>query len=138
MPERGGVRESRSRPLPAGTPNRNSDHRAVLRALTAEAGRDVKITSILRPLREEPELGGHPAVVLRQRGQFLSSENPIRRELSLYNGDEMSLHETWKWHAQRALEEDDSRDPEWPEPHKATSAVRARGHLLRAMLFWRK
>lgn len=82
-----------------------SEDRAVLAALIAEGGSDVKESSIKRRLRDEAGLGDQVSPVLRKSRLALSQANLIRLTPNLYDGDEMSLHDTWKWHIRRAISE---------------------------------
>jgi hypothetical protein len=82
-----------------------SEDRSVLSALVAEGGSDVKESSILRRLREDRVIGGRASEVLRHARLALSQANLVRLRQNQYDGDEMSLHETWKWHLCRALRE---------------------------------
>lgn len=81
------------------------EDRAVLSALLAEGGVDVKESSLLRRLREDAAIGTRASEVLRKRRLVLSQANLVRLRQNLYDGDEMSLHNTWNWHVRRALRE---------------------------------
>ncbi len=81
-----------------------SEDRAILAALIAEGGRDIKESSIRRRLIDRHGIEKNRASeVLRNRRLALSQVNLVQLRHNIYDGDEMSLHPTWEWHIRHAV-----------------------------------
>lgn len=80
------------------------DDRAILAALIAEGGRDIKEQSVRRRLIKQHGFERNRASeVLRKRRTALSEENLVQLRHNINDGDEMSLHPYWEWHVRHAI-----------------------------------
>lgn len=81
-----------------------ADDRAILAALIAEGGRDIKEQSVRRRLIKHHGFEKNRASdVLRRRRTVLSEENLVQLRHNIYDGDEMTLHPQWEWHIRHAI-----------------------------------
>jgi len=74
----------------------NSPGKAVLKALIAEGGRDVKDISVRRRLTSQGTDKNQVSEILRNQRQHLSQINLIRVTKNSHDGDELSLHPAWE------------------------------------------
>jgi hypothetical protein len=81
-----------------------ADDRAILAALIAEGGRDIKEQSVRRRLITHHSFERNRASeVLRRRRTVLSETNLVQLRHNVYDGDEMSLHPYWEWYVRHAI-----------------------------------
>ena len=81
-----------------------ADDRAILAALIAEGGRDVKEQSVRRRLIKHYGFErNHASDVLLNRRTVLSGENLVLFRHNVHDGDEMSLHPYWEWNVRHAI-----------------------------------
>ena len=81
-----------------------ADDRAILAALIAEGGRDIKEQSVRRRLIKHHGFEKNRASeVLRKRRTVLSEQNLVQLRHNIYDGDEMTLHPAWEWHIRHAI-----------------------------------
>jgi hypothetical protein len=81
-----------------------ADDRAILAALIAEGGRDIKEQSVRRRLINHHRFERNRASeVLRRRQIVLSEENLVRVHHNKDDGNEMSLHHQWEWYIRHAI-----------------------------------
>jgi hypothetical protein len=81
-----------------------ADDRAILAALIAEGGRDIKEQSVRRRLIKHHGFEKNRASeVLRKRRMVLSEENLVQLRHNIYDGDEMTLHPQWEWHIRHVI-----------------------------------
>lgn len=81
-----------------------ADDRAILAALIAEGGRDIKEQSVRRRLiRDHGFEKNRASEVLRKRRIVLSEQNLVQLRHNIYDGDEMTLHPAWEWHIRHAI-----------------------------------
>jgi hypothetical protein len=81
-----------------------ADDRAILAALIAEGGRDIKEQSVRRRLITHHRFEKNRASeVLRKRRTVLSEENLVQLRHNIHDGDERSLHPNWEWYIRHAI-----------------------------------
>lgn len=81
-----------------------ADDRAILAALIAEGGRNIKEESVRRRLIKHHGFDKNRASeVILKRKIVLSGENLIQLRRNLHDGDEMSLHAAWEWYVRHAI-----------------------------------
>jgi hypothetical protein len=81
-----------------------ADDRAILTALIAEGGRDIKEQSVRRRLIQHHGFEkSRASEVLRTRQTVLSEANLVQLRHNVYDGDEMSLHPYWEWYVRHAV-----------------------------------